>query len=446
MRKINLKKGADLKLKGEVTDFTPQYVKVDKVAVCPDDFPGFQPKVSVKPGDTVSVGQAVMFDKNHPEVKLVSPVNGTIDEVVRGERRKLLRVVINVAADATAIEKPLDVKSALTDDAALKSLLQSSGLWSFMRQRPYDIVPDVDKTPRDIFVTTFDSAPLAVSMLKYVDSKFVEAGVKALKRLTPGNVYIGVQQGGPQQINGGECVLFKGPHPSGNAGVQAAAIAPVNKGETIWCLDIITVNRIGRLLLTGELDTITNIAVTGPEVIKPCIVTTIEGAAIAPIVANNLDDSGCHLRVISGNVLTGVKESLDGFLHYPYRQITVICEGDDADEFMGWAAIGASKMSQSPTFLSHLFPGKRFSPDARLHGGKRAMILSGEYDKVFPMDILPEYLLKAIIAKDIDKMEQLGIYEVAPEDFALCEYVDASKIEVQKIVREGLDYLRKELE
>ncbi len=446
MRKINLKKGADLKLKGEVTDFTPQFVKVGKIAVCPDDFPGFQPKVSVKPGDTVSVGQAVMFDKNHPEVKLVSPVNGTVDEVVRGERRKLLRVVIDVAADATAIEKPLDVKSALTDDTTLKLLLQNSGLWSFMRQRPYDIVPDVDKTPRDIFVTTFDSAPLAVSILKYVDSKYVEAGIKALKRLTPGNVFIGVQKGGPQHIDGGECVMFKGPHPSGNAGVQAAAIAPVNKGETIWCLDIITVNRIGRLLLTGELDTLTAVAVTGPEVKKPCIVTTIEGAAIAPVIENNLVNSGCHLRMVSGNVLTGVKESIDGFLHFPYRQITVISEGDDVDEFMGWAAIGASKMSQSPTFLSHLFPGKRFSPDARLHGGKRAMILSGQYDKVFPMDILPEYLIKAIIAKDIDKMEQLGIYEVAPEDFALCEYVDASKIEVQKIVREGLDYMRKELE
>ncbi len=445
MKTIRLKKGLDLRIKGGVSDLTPQVVSEPRVAICPDDFPGFMPKADVKAGDEVTVGTALMHDKNCPDVRLVSPVNGTVEDVLRGERRHIERVVVKVGADATGMNA-IDVRTAQKDEDALRKLLQNAGLWAMMRQRPYDIVPKADATPRDIFVTTFDSAPLAPSLMTGLSAQNIEAGVKALGRLTTGKVYVGVREGGPKEIPGAEVVMFKGPHPCGNAGVQAANIAPVNKGETIWTLDIVTVSRIGHLILTGELDTLTIASVAGPEVERPKLVQTLIGAEIAPLVKGDIKDDDTHRRYIAGNVLTGVNAGREGFLHFPYRQVTVMREGDDADEFMGWASPGIDKMSQSPTFLSRLFGRKKFAPDARIHGGKRAMILSGDYDKVMPMDILPEYLLKAIISRDIDRMEQLGIYEVAPEDFALCEYVDASKIEMQKIVREGLDYLRKELE
>ena len=217
-------------------------------------------------------------------------------------------------------------------------------------------------------------------------------------------------------------------HPSGNPGVQAANIAPVNKGDTVWTLDITTVVRIGRLALTGHADWSTTVAVVGSEVKQPRILTTSVGSSIAPLVAGNLKTADHHIRIIAGNVLTGVNAGENGFLRYPYRQITVIPEGDDVDEFMGWASMSPKKMRVNRSFLSSLLPGKKFSPDARLNGGRRAMIMSEQYDKVLPMDILPEYLIKAILARDIDQMERLGIYEVAHEDFALCEYVDPSKL------------------
>ena len=240
-------------------------------------------------------------------------------------------------------------------------------------------------------------------------------------------------------------VDVEGPHPASNAGTVIAAINPVNTGETVGCLDLATLRRIGVLALTGSVDFSTTVAVTGSEVKTPRLVETVIGAEMSAILQNDITDDGRKKRVISGNVLTGVAVGEEGYLRFPYRQVTVIPEGDDADEFMGWASLSPRKQSTSPTFPGYFLRRKLFKPDARLLGGRRAMIMSGEYDKVFPMDILPEYLIKAILAKDIDRMEQLGIYEVAPEDFALAEYVDTSKLELQKIVREGLDYLRKEL-
>ncbi len=447
MRTIHLKRGVDLKLRGQVTDTTPVMVPTSRIAITPDDFPGFIPKAAVKAGDTVEPGSTLMFDKLHPQVSLISPVAGTVEEVVRGERRKIERVIVRVASQGADPVK-VDIGDAATDEAALRHAMQRYGIWTAMRQRPYDIVPaDTDCRPRDIFVTTFDSAPLAPNLMAGVDMRFVEAGIKALGRLTDGKVYVSVRKGGPTAIEGAEIVMFEGKHPAGNPGVQAANIDPVNKGEIIWTLSITTVNNLGRLLLEKEVPATTDVAVTGPEISSPAIITTYIGAEVAPLLKGRVCDDGVNHRTISGNVLTGYRiDAADGFIRFPYRQITVIAEGDDADEFMGWASPGLSKMSQSRTFLSSLLPGRRFAPDARLHGGRRAMIMSGEYDKVFPMDILPEQLIKAILARDIDRMEQLGIYEVAPEDFAAAEYADPSKLELQKIVREGLDYLRKELE
>lgn len=316
-----------------------------------------------------------------------------------------------------------------------------------MRQRPYDIIPAPDSMPRDIFVTAMDTAPLAPDMEKELAGKELElrAGVKALKTLTKGSIYIGVRSGSSlPEIEGAEIIEFNPLHPAGNPGIQAANISPVNKGEIIWTLDAVTLAKIGGLMINGTVDFTAHVALTGSELIEPKMVSTIEGADLADLLEGDIADDGRNHRIISGNVLTGTPESMEGFLRYPYRQVTVIPEGDDADEFMGWASVSPSKMSVSPSFLGRFF-GKKFKPDARLMGGRRAMIMSEVYDKYLPMDVMPEYLIKAILAKDIDRMEALGIYEVAPEDFALAEYADPSKIELQRIVRDGLDYLRSEV-
>ena len=238
---------------------------------------------------------------------------------------------------------------------------------------------------------------------------------------------------------------IEGPHPAGNIGTAIANVAPVNKGEVVWTLSAISAARIGTMTMSGEIAPTTLIAVTGSEVEHPEYVRTLVGAPLKSFLKGNIKEDGRHKRYISGNLLTGINVGPDGYVRWPYYQVTVIPEGDDVDEFMGWASLSPSKMSVSRSFPGH-FLHRLFKPDARLQGGRRAMIMSGEYDSVMPMDILPEYLIKAILSKDIDQMEKLGIYEVVPEDFALAEYVDTSKLELQKIVAEGLEYLRKETE
>lgn len=441
---LSLKKGLDLNLVGEISDFTPHEIKVDRCAVIPDDFYGLLPKPEVHEGDTVKIGSPLLRDKNHADMKVVSPMAGTVKAIVRGDRRKILRV--EIVADGSGASETFATEG-IKDPAKALGLLMQSGMLARIRQRPYDIVPNPDVTPRDIFVTSIDSAPLALDPATLVKGKEKElaAATGLLSVITKGKIYISRRPGTLPDIPGAEMVDVHGPHPVGNAGVIAANIAPVNKGETIWTLDIVTLAKIGHLILSGSVDSSATLGVCGSEVKTPCVVKTTEGAPVEDLLKNNIDDDHRHHRIISGNVLTGFATPADGYLHFPYRQLTVIPEGDDVDEFMGWASLSPGKMSASRSFPGH-FLKKRFAPDARILGGRRAMIMSGEFDKVFPMDILPEYLLKAIIGRDIDKMEQLGIYEVAPEDFALCEYVDTSKMEIQKIVREGLDYLRKELE
>lgn len=449
MNTISLKKGLDLRLAGGVDprDAAPSTIIPAEVAIVPDDYPGLSPRPVVKPGDTVASGQALIVDKNTPDICLASPAAGVVKEVIRGERRKLERIVVTVSEESSA-----SITDKVTGDVStsdLRKALANAGLWAMMRQRPYDIVPALDCEIRDIFVTTFDSAPLAPELLKgkITDSETLQAGINTLARLTSGKVYLGVAtENQLPALSGAIITKFKGPHPAGNVGTQIAAIAPVNKGETVVTLDIVTLYRIGKYMLTGAVDFTTTVAVTGSEVAKPHYTETLIGCDIASLIKGALvEPTTHHRRIISGNVLTGVRVSAEGYLRYPYRQITVIPEGDDVDEFMGWASNSPDKMSESRSFLSYFLRGRKFSPDARLHGGRRAMILSGQYESLMPMDILPEYLLKAIIARDIDRMEALGIYEVAPEDFALAEYADASKLELQKTVREGLDYLRKEL-
>lgn len=443
---IKIKKGLDINIKGAVASSGRTVGRFPATAaVCPDDFPGFVPKVEVREGDVVKAGAPLLRDKNYPQVKLVSPVGGTVKAVIRGERRKIERVVVEAADGAQLL---VDNSKALSDGSAAREFMQVSGLWAMTRQRPFDIVPLGDAILRDIFVCGFDSAPLAVTPAAFSadEVKAMEAGVKLLSLLTDGKVYVSRRQREAlPDLAGAEMVEIAGPHPSGNAGTMIAAIKPVNKGETVMCLDLATLRRIGVAALTGMVPMDTVVALTGSEVKEPKLVETVIGAEICAIIGGDMEDDGRHHRIISGNVLTGTRIAADGYLRWPYRQVTVIPEGDDVDEFMGWASLSPKKLSTSRSFPGHFLFRKAFSPDARLNGGRRAMIMSGEYDKVMPMDILPEYLIKAILARDIDRMEQLGIYEVAPEDFALAEFADTSKLELQKIVREGLDYLRKEL-
>lgn len=445
MRKqLNIRRGLDLHLAGgiEPEGMQIQGVPPTKIAITPDDFPGFMPKTEVREGDTVEPGSPLLRDKTIDAVKLVSPVSGTVKAVVRGLRRMIERIEIEVS-------KPTDTKikitEQITDGPSVKAALQRYGLWCMMRQRPYDIIPQDTKEPRDIFVTAVDTSPLAMMpSISGMDKNVLAAGVKALKMLTCGNVYLSVGVYDKDvSIDGAVMVDVSGPHPAGNPGIQAANIAPVNKGESIWTLDVITLYRIGQMIAKGYIDMTTTVAITGSEVKKPRLINTIIGADLKSILTDELPADTTHLRIIAGNVLTGIKTSIDGYLHFPYRQVTVIPEGDNADEFMGWASMSPRKMSESRSMPGH-FLHRLFRPDARINGGRRAMIMSGLYDKVLPMDILPEYLFKAINANDIDRMEQLGIYEIAPEDVALCEYIDPSKLELQKLVRNGLEYLRRE--
>ncbi len=442
--KIHIKKGLDLPIAGAVTTSEVRIVPAAEVAVVPDDYPGFQPKIDVAEGDVVKMGDALMHDKRFPEVKLVSPVAGKVTAVERGERRRLLKVVVEAAGDDF---KKFDLTRNTAEERI--ALLAESGMLALMRQRPYDVVPAPDALPRDIFVTAIFSAPLELETGRRIvadDKALLELAVGFLAQITPGKVYLSHRPSwtlGP--VKGAVMVETDGPHPAGNAGVQAANIAPVNKGETVWTLDVETLRRIGYLLRHGKVDPRATVAVCGPAVEKPYVASTIVGAPVDALLKGVTMRDSKHHRIVSGNVLSGHVVAENGYLRYPYRMITVLDEGDDVDEFMGWASMSPSKMSVSRTFPGH-FLKRLFRPDARLLGGRRAMIMSGEYDSVMPMDVMPEYLLKAIIARDIENMEKLGIYEVAPEDFALAEYVDTSKIPLQHIVREGLDYLRKELE
>lgn len=449
--KVKLKKGYDMPLAEAPVDMTIHEIRPRVCRIYPDDYPGFAAKPMVKEGDRVDCGDALLYNRDSEDVKICSPLAGKVTAVSRGERRKLL--YIEVRAD----EPVMPVATKRNAEAGVMEALCARGFLAQIRQRPYDIVPDPAVKPRDIFVTAVDSAPLATGlcMAPVCDAESAMAGLKALASLTEGKVYLSVKE--DFELDGkdagaitGSCgaanveaVIFEGPHPVGNAGIQAANIRPVNKGETIWTLDIRSLCRIGKYIGAGIYDPRTVVAVAGSEVTAPCMMLTLDGAEVKPMLADDLKNDGRHQRIISGNVLTGVKIDIDGCLHFPWRQLTVIPEGDDVDEFLGWASLSPKKMSAGRTFPFSVFT-RKFTPDARILGGRRAMILSGVYDRMIPMDIYPEYLLRAIIGKDIDQMEKLGIYEVAPEDFALAEYADPSKMPLQQIVREGLDYLRKE--
>ena len=444
---VKLKKGLDINLKGKPQEKCLEPLQSDTYVMIPDNFHGVIPKVIVKAGDKVLAGTPLMFDKNHPEVKFVSPFSGEVVSVDRGERRKVLGIVIKKDVQNGCVDFGKKNVSSMSAEE-VKALMLESGVWPFIKQRPYDVIADPAVAPRDIFVTGFDSAPLAPS-IAYVakgEEANIQTALDALCKLTQGKVYVGLRQDSSLKLKNVECVTIEGPHPAGNAGIQAHNIKPVNKGQTIWTLSIFDLIIIGRLFNNGSVDFSRIVAVTGSEIQTPCYVKAYPGAKLSDLIGSNIVKSDYKQRFISGNVLTGESVGNDGRINFYHNQITVIPDGSDEHEFVGWALPGLAKYSTTRTYLTWLFGGnKQYTIDARLRGGKRALIVSGQFEEVFPMDIYPEFLYKATLAFEIDKMENLGIYEVAPEDFALCEFVDVSKTELQKVMRQGLDALLKEM-
>ena len=445
---IKLRKGLDVNLKGKAAKELFQAERSGVYALMPDDFTGMKPKVVVKENDVVKVGDALFVDKKHPEVKFVSPVSGKVVAVVRGERRKVLSV--QVEADAEQQYVDFGKKNvALMDTKSVKDLLLESGLFGFFKQRPFDVTANPEDTPKAIFVSAFNSMPLAADfqfVLQGREADF-QAGLDALAKIAKTHLGVSTKQNAAALTAAKNVTVtyFSGAAPAGNVGVQINHVDPINKGEVVWTLGAEEVIFIGHLLNTGKLDFTRVIAVAGSQIKKPAYCKAIIGSQMNSILKNNVNEDR-HIRIISGNVMTGVKTSADGFLGAHATEVNVIPEGDDVHEMLGWIMPRCNEYSTSRSYMSWLFGKKKeYTLDARIKGGERHMIMSNEYDRVFPMDIFPEQLVKAIITGDIDRMEALGIYEVAPEDFALCEFVDSSKLEVQRIVREGLDMLRKEM-
>ena len=444
---IKLGKGLDINRKGKAAEELVAVKEPGFYALVPDDFPGVTPKVVVKEQEYVMAGGPLFIDKNHPEVKFVSPVSGVVTSVERGARRKVMNIVVEAAAEQDYEEFGKQDVARMNADR-VKELLLQSGMFAFIKQRPYDVIADPAVAPRAIFVSAFDSNPLAPEFefaLKGEEANF-QTGLDALAKIAKTYLGISVKQKSAAltQAKNVTITAFDGPNPAGNVGVQINRVAPVVKGETVWTIDPQAVIFIGRLMNTGRVDMTRTVAVTGSEVLKPAYTKLRVGALLTGVFAGNVTKDK-ELRYISGNVLTGKQVSPNGFLGAFHSQVSVIPEGNDIHEMLGWIMPRFNQFSVNHSYFSWLLGKKEYTIDARIKGGERHMIMSGEYDKVFPMDILPEFLIKAIIAGDIDRMEALGIYEVAPEDFALCEFVDSSKLELQRIVRAGLDMLRAEM-
>lgn len=445
---IKLRKGLDINLKGKAYQEFMSVKEPGFYALVPDDFTGITPKVVVKEQEYVMAGGPLFIDKNHPELKFVSPVSGVVTSVERGARRKVLNIIVEAAAEQDYEEFGKKDVNALNGESVKAALLEA-GMFAFIRQRPYDVIADPTMYPKAIFVSAFDSNPLAPDFefaLKGEEANF-QTGLDALSKMAKTYLSISVKQKAAAltQAKNVTITAFDGPNPAGNVGVQINHISPVVKGETVWTIGAEAVIFIGRLFNTGRVDMTRKVAVTGSEVLKPAYCKLKVGALLTNVFSGNVT-TGRDLRYISGNVLTGKKVNPNGFLGAFDSQLTVIPEGDDIHEMLGWIMPRFNQFSVNHSYFSWLLGNnKEYVLDARIKGGERHMIMSNEYDKVFPMDIFPEYLVKAIIAGDIDRMEALGIYEVAPEDFALCEFVCSSKVEVQRIVRAGLDMLRAEM-
>ena len=441
---IKLRKGLDINLQGKAEEKLIQLKSKGQYALAPDDFEGVTPKVLVKEGDHVKAGDALFINKQYPEVKFASPVSGTVSAVVRGERRKVLCVKVEADARQEQVDFGKKDVTKLDGQAVIDALLEA-GIFGYINQLPYAVSTNPSQQPKAIFVSALRDKPLAANFdyeVKGQEADF-QTGLTALSKIA--KTYLGCGANSSlENCKDVEVNVFDGPCPAGNVGVQVNHIAPVNKGEVVWTIgDPTVVLFIGRLFNTGKVDLRRRVALCGSEITSPAYADMLVGEELSTLLSNSYDASH-NVRIINGNVLTGRPTTKEGFLGAHTSEITVIPEGDQADEMLGWILPRFSQFSVNRSYFSWLLGKKKYALDARIKGGERHMIMSGEYDKVLPMDIYGEYLIKAIIAGDIDRQEALGIYEVAPEDFALAEFVDSSKLELQRIVREGLNILRKE--
>jgi len=444
---IKLNKGLDIKLLGEAN---PSITEVNSklFALKPTDFVGAFPKILKKPGEEVKAGTTIFYDKYRENIRFTSPVSGKVTDIIRGEKRKVLEIRIE-ADGKDEYEDFGSANPADLDRAAIIDKLQKSGVWNLIRQRPYSIVADPEVKPKNIFISAFDSAPLAQDydfILKGNEALFA-TGLEALAKLTDGKIHLGLKANKEHSsaftnAKNVELTYYQGPHPAGNIGTQANNVAPINKGDDIWYCDPQAVVTIGRLFQEGRYNAEKIVALAGSEVVKPQYFKFKAGACISPLIKENLTNG--ELRFISGNVLTGDKIEKDGYLSFYHNMFTVIPEGKERS-FFGWLIPSPKKHTFYRTGLSWLTPKKKYRLNTNLNGGERAFVVSGAFEKVFPLDIMPIPLIKSIMYNDIDEMEQLGIYEVDEEDFALCEYISTSKIDIQEIVRNGLNDLRKEL-
>ena len=445
---IKLRKGLDINLKGKASkDVALQVSEADEYALVPEAFVGVTPKVVVREGDHVNAGDALFVNKACPEVKFASPVSGVVTAIERGDRRKVLCIKVKADAEQTSTDFGKKIVDEMDGDAVKQALLEA-GLFGYINQLPYAVSTTPDTKPKAIFVSTLRDMPLAADFEVELlgNEQAFKTGLTALSKIAKTYLGAGANQPNVALMASKEVELnvFDGPCPAGNVGVQVNHIDPVNKGEVVWTVDPAAVIFFGRLFLTGKVDLRKMVAVAGSEIKTPGYAEVLVGTPLSAFVADQLKSTE-HVRVINGNPLTGTQASLASYVGGHTSEITAIPEGDDKDEMLGWILPRTDQFSTSRSYFSWLFGKKKeYALDARVKGGERHMIMSGEYDSVLPMDIYGEYLIKAIITGDIDKQEQLGIYEVSPEDFAVAEFVDSSKLELQKIVRDGLNTLRKE--
>ena len=445
-----LKKGLNIPISGEAELRVSKTIAPGIVAVQPTDFKGFLPRLLVKEGDPVLCGSPVMADKKNADILLTSPVSGTVKEIVRGEKRKLLAVLIEADGKRQCVD--FGAKDAAKLDAGqVRQALLQSGLWPWLVQRPYGILADPDARPRDIFVSTFSTAPLAAdaTFCYGADVAAAQAGVNALAKLTDGKVYVGLDGNGKSAfagLQGCELNTFRGPHPAGNVGVQISHIAPIRKDDTVWTVSLAGLVAIGKLFLTGRYDVRRKVAVTGPMALQPSYVDTLPGTPMKELAAYIGNTPAEELRIIGGDALSGKVIGAAGYLGFFDTQVTILREGTEP-ELLGWIRpFRFNQFSADRSYFSWLLPKKQYAMDTNLHGGARAFLMNdGYYGKVLPMDIFPVFLAKACLAGDIEKMEKFGIYEVLPEDLATCEFVDPSKNNIQAMIEQGIDLMLKEM-
>lgn len=454
---IKIKRGLNIPINGRAAEMIASSNRPKEFALIPDNYHGITPKMLLKAGDKVKAGTPVFYEKKFPGMHFVSPVSGVIKAVNRGERRKIMSIIIESDDQMTFEDygKP-DYNSMNAEE--IITLLQKAGIWAYVKQRPYDVIADPGKLPKAVFISTFDTAPLAPNNDYVIGGQMtdIQTAVNVLAKIAKVHIGIRADKKTPfAYLKNAEITAFAGPHPAGNVGIQINKISPINKGEVVWTINPQDLVYIGRLFNKGVVDLSRTIAFTGPCVKSPQYYRTLPGANIEPILQGNKISSYTTHRFISGNVLTGIRIRGNGWLDPYATQITVVEEGNSIHEILGWGTPRFRTFSASRTsfsfiletkFIKKLFGNIRYKWDTRLLGGRRAMIISGEYERVLPMDIYPEFLFKAMITQNLEKMEALGAYEIAPEDVALCEFVCSSKMPLQQIVRNALDLMKKELE